>query len=264
MVSDTLVLSAGLSVATASLYLYIGYVLRQRQVSPEARFARDLFAGWWLILGASGLLGVLQMALYMADALPVWLYLTFTSIALLAIFAALWALQCYLVYLYRGSRRAVVPLAIFYGLLYMFVIGLMQWVAETHPYTAITDNGWSLVAQPKFELSRGVGLIAVLVLVGPQMAAAFSYSRLFFKTHDRTQRYRIAMLSGAILGWFGTSLAAAAADASEGQTWQLLSRLIGLTAGAVILAAYRPPAWLRSRYGIRSLSEEAAVPEPSA
>lgn len=254
---ETLAIAAVLSVATACLYLYVGSVVRQRAVSREARLARDLFAAWWFILGLSGLLGVLPIVLYLGDRLPVWLYLTFSQLSLLAIFTALWALQCYLVYLYRGSHRALIPLGVFYLALYVFIAGLLMWVVVEHPYERIVDNGFTLVAEPRFEIGRGVGLVAVLILLGPQMVAAAGYFRLYFKAKDRTQKYRIALLSGAILGWFGTSLAATAADANEGQAWQLASRLIGLAAGAVILAAYKPPRWIRQRYGIRSLADPA-------
>lgn len=255
--AETLAIGALLSVATASLYLYIGAALRQRQVSREARLARDLFAAWWFILGVVGLLGVLPIVLYLGGHLPIWLYMTFSQLSLLAVFAALWALQCYLVYLYRGSHRALIPLAVFYLALYIFVVGLLMWTLVEHPYDRLADNGWTLALEPRLELSRAVGVIAVLILVGPQMVAAAAYARLFFKAQDRTQRYRIALLSGAILGWFGTSVAAAAADASEGAAWQLVSRLIGLAAGAVILAAYKPPRWVRQRYGVRGLNDPA-------
>ena len=259
---NTLAISTALAFLSAVLYLYIGSVLRQRQVSSEARLARDLFAAWWFILGITGLIGTTQLILYMGGRLTVWMFLTVTQLSLFLIFVALWCLQCYLVYLYRGSRRAFLPLAGFYLALFVFCVGLVQWLATAHPYNGITDNGWSLVAEPRFELSRGVGLIAILLLVGPQMIAAISYALLYRKTNDRTQRYRIALLTGAILGWFGSSLVAGAADASEGQTWQLASRLIGLLAGAIILAAYKPPQWIRDRFGIRGLNEEGA-PAPA-
>jgi hypothetical protein len=257
MTTDTLAVSTGLALGTAALYLYIGFVLRQRQVSADAAMARDLFGAWWILLGVTGLLGVVQLILYTAGMLPIWLYMTFTQLALLLVFVALWALQCYLVYLYRGTRRAFVPLAWFYLAFYVFVLGLVQWVALEHPYTTLTDNGWTIRPEPRYEIGRGAGLVAALVLIGPQMVAAVAYARLFRKTRDRTQRYRIALLTGAILGWFGTSLLATAADASEGQAWQVISRLIGLAAGGIILAAYRPPAFVRRGFGIRSLDEES-------
>ena len=256
MTPNTLAISAVFSIATAALYLYIGAVLRQRQVSPGARLAKDLFAAWWIILGLSTLLGVLQLGLYATGNLPIWLYMTNSQLSLFLIFAALWALQCYLVYLYRGTTRAFVPLAAFYLAFYVFVVGVLMWVMVEHPYDRIADNGWTLAAEPEFEVGRGVGLIAILVLVGPQMAAAVAYARLYRKTTDRTQRYRIALLTGAILGWFGTSLLAAAANANEGAGWQLVSRLIGLTAGGIILAAYKPPGWIRRRFDIRGLDDE--------
>ena len=253
---ETLPIGALLGLATSALYVYVGVVLGRRPVSPDSRLPNQLFAAWWLILGASGVLGAIQMALYLSGRLEVWVLLTISQVSLALIFAALWALQCYLVYLYRGSKSAFVPLGVFYLVLYTFVLGLLQWLAQHHPYTSISDNGWTVIPEPRFELGRGVGLIAVLILLGPQLAGAFAYFMLFFKTKDRTQRYRIAVLSGAILGWFGSSLLVAAADASQGQTWQWLSRVIGLAAGAVILAAYKPPRMVRKR-GIRSIDDEA-------
>lgn len=255
--ANTLALSTVLAIATATLYLYIGFVLRQRRVSDEARMARDLFGAWWVILGVTGLLGVLQIVLYTAGMLPIWLYTTFTQLALFLIFVALWALQCYLVYLYRGSRKAFVPLAWFYLLLYVLVVGLLNWVQAHHPYEAITDNGWMLRAEPQWELNRAVGVIAILILVGPQLVAAIAYARLYAKAQDRTQRYRIALLTGAIIGWFGTSLVATAADASESMAWQFTSRLIGLVAGGIILAAYKPPSFVKRRFDIRGLDDES-------
>lgn len=255
--ANTLALSTVLAIATATLYLYIGFVLRHRQVSDEARLARDLFGAWWILLGVAGLLGVLQIVLYTAGLLPIWLYMTFSQLALFLIFVALWALQCYLVYLYRGSRRAFVPLAWFYVALYVFVIGLLNWAQATHPYDTITDNGWALQVEPELELGRAVGIIAILILVGPQLVAAIAYARLYSRAQDRTQRYRIALLTGAIIGWFGTSVVATAANASQSVAWQFVSRLIGLMAGAIILAAYKPPPFVKRRYDIRGLEDEA-------
>lgn len=260
--ADTLALSTVFAVGTAVLYLYIGFVLRHRQVSQEARMARDLFGAWWVLLGVTGLLGVVQIVLYTADMLPVWLYMTFSQLALFLVFVALWALQCYLVYLYRGSRRAFVPLAWFYLALYVLVIGLLHWQQATHPYQFITDNGWTLRPEPRLDLGRGVGIVAILVLVGPQLVAAIAYARLYSRARDRTQRYRIALLTGAIIGWFGTSVVATAADASEGVAWQFTSRLIGLLAGLIILAAYKPPAFLKRRLGVRSLDDEVGPTVP--
>jgi hypothetical protein len=256
--ADNLLLSAAASVITGALYLYLGRVLHNRRVSAEATLARDMFALWWGLLGLLSFVGVLQIALYRAGELPIWLYMTLGQLGIWGLFAALWALQVYLMYLYTGSKRWVLPLAVFYLALYMAFVALIQWIG---PPGAITDNGWMLRTDQDFTLSRGWTVALILVLLGPQMAAAVAYASLYRKTSDRTQRYRIALLTGAILVWFGTSsLVGATSDPNPDHVnvpWQIAQRLLSIAAALTILAAYRPPGWVRHRYAIRSLDDEA-------
>jgi hypothetical protein len=261
--TDTLLLSAVASVVTGVLYLYLGRVLHQRKVSPEAGLARDMFAFWWILLGLLSFLGVVEIALYRAGDLPIWLYMTFGQFGLWALFAALWALQVYLMYLYTGSKRWVAPLGLFYLALYMGFVALIHWIG---PPGAISDNGWMLRTDQAFTLSRGWTIALIIVLLGPQMAAAIAYASLYRRTSDRTQRYRIALLTGAILVWFGTSsLVGATSDPNPDHinvSWQIAQRLLSIAAALTILAAYRPPAWVRHRFAVRSLDDEA-VPAAS-
>jgi hypothetical protein len=253
MTTTTLALSAAGSLVSALLYLYIGSVLRQRAVSPAARLANNMFVLWWVGLGGIGVLGVVVQGAYLVDRLPLWVYEAYTILVLLVIFAALWGLQYYLVYLYTGSTRSFVPLGVFYALFFTATIGLLEYLGDP---AALTDNGWQLRTEPRVELPLAAGLVFVLLLVGPQVVAAVAYARLFTKTSDRTQRYRIAMVTGSILVWFGSSIVAAALQFSDSLAWQFTSRAIGIVGALVILAAYRPPRWVRDRYGIRSVRDD--------
>ena len=252
MSQATLALSVLGSVATSLVYLYVGRVLHRRVVSPEARLANNMFVLWWLGLGSLGLLGAAAVTLYMAGGLPVWLYQAYTSFVLFLLFGLLWGLQFYLVYLYTGSRRSFAPLGAFYALLALATLALIEYTGTPQ---AITDNGWSLQTQPRVEFGQAFTTAFVLLLLGPQMAAAIAYGRLYRKARDRTQRYRIALVTTAILVWFGSSLVATAFEANRGLGWQLLSRVIGLLGALTILAAYKPPAWVRERYGIEGIKQ---------
>jgi hypothetical protein len=255
MSMQTLALAATASLLTSALYLYIGHVLSSRPVSAEASLANRMFVVWWRALGTLGLLGVGMLLLYMAGGLQVWMHRTFTTLSLLGLFLALWGLQFYLVYLYTGSRRSFVPLGIFYAVLFVATIGLMEYLGRPE---RIVDNGWALRTEPRPELGPAFGLGFLLLLVGPQIAAAAAYARLYAKTRDRTQRYRIALITGSIIVWFGSSLVATGAQVSDQLAYQLASRLIGIAAALAILAAYKPPAWIRRRYGIHGLSDEGS------
>ena len=154
-----------------------------------------------------------------------------------------------------------------YLLLAVAFVALIQWIG---PPGALTDDGWRLRTDQELDLGRGASLAFILVLLGPQMVAAVAYARLFTKVHDRTQRYRIAMLTGSILVWFGTSAAVGAtSDPQEvNVAWQVMSRLLSIAAALAILAAYRPPRWVQRRYAIRSLDNETmptgSAPEAAA
>jgi MFS family permease len=158
------------------------------------------------------------------------------------------------VYLYTGSKRSFAPLGVFYAILFMATIALIEKVGSPE---RIVDNGWSIRTEPQVEFGLAFNLGFTLLIIGPQMLAAIAYARLYRKTDDRTQKYRIAMVTGSILLWFGSSVVAAALELSQDVAWQLASRLIGIVGALGILVAYKPPRWLRDKYGIRSIKDEA-------
>ena len=258
MTTTTLALSAAFSIVTSALYLYMGAVLRRRHVSPDAKRAQRMFVLWWQSLGGLGLAGAVVQAIYaVRGGLPTWIYQTYVTFLLLVLFIALWGLQFYLVYLYTGSNRTFAPLGAFYGILYLATLALIQWTWAQGPF-AVVDNGWTLKTEPTVQLGAAAGLLFTVVLVGPQVFAGVAYALLFRKTRDPTQRYRIALISGSIIIWFGSSILGAAAQVNTGVTWQVVSRGIGILGALVILVAYKPPSWIRTKYGIRSISEESS------
>ncbi len=257
MTQTTLAFSAVASLVTASLYLYVGRVLRRREVSPEARLANGMFVLWWQSLGYLGVAGVGIMGLYVAGHLEIWMYQAYVTFVLLILFLALWGLQFYLVYLYTGSKRSFKVLGIFYALLFVATLALIEYVGAPE---RIVDDGWSIRTEPRAEFGTLFNLGFALLLLGPQLVAAVAYGRLYFKTTDRTQRYRIAMISVSIIVWFGSSIIASAADLSDTLAWRLASRAISILAATGILAAYKPPAWVRKKYGVEGVKEAKAPP----
>ena len=255
MSQTTLALAMLGTILTSFLYIYIGRVIRLRKVSPDARLANGMFVLWWHSLGGLGFLGAVVVAVYMAGRLEIWMYQAYTTFVLLVLFLALWGLQFYLLYLYTGSKRWFMPLAAFYAALFLATEGLLQYIG---PPDAITDNGWQLQRLPEVELGRAFGLGFAALVIGPALVTAIAYAGLFRKTQDRTQRYRIALVTGAIIVWFGSSVVGTALDVNQGLGWQLFSRTIGILGAIVILMAYKPPKWVRDKYGIQATATEGA------
>ncbi|MFA5944837.1 MAG: hypothetical protein WC876_10270 [Candidatus Thermoplasmatota archaeon] len=256
MTTTTLAFSAAFSIVTSALYLYMGSVLRRRAVSQDAKLAQGMFVLWWESLGGLGLAGAgVQIIYAVRGGLPTWIYQAYVTFLLLVLFVALWGLQFYLVYLYTGSRRTFVPLGAFYAVLYLATLALIQWTWSQGPFEVV-DNGWALRTEPTVQLGAAASLLFTIVLVGPQVFAAVAYALLFRKTSDRTQRYRIALVAGSIIVWFGSSILGTAAQVSTDLSWQIISRSIGILGALVILMAYKPPHWVRAKYGIRSIVDE--------
>ncbi len=259
--TTTLVFSAVAAVAAGLIYAYVGKRLSERKVEGDARVAHIAFLVWWFALAANQLLTATRQGLYVAGGLPVWLEQLFAQISLLIVFVALWGLLYYLVFLYTGSSKSLVPIAVFYAVFYLALVVLTLAAPTAH---SLGDDGWSVItldaAGNEIEAFTGVVLIALLVfLLGPQIGASIAFLRLYTKVDDATQKFRILLVSLAILVWFGTPLVAVAFGPETSQTdgYNIFQRILAIVAALTILTAYLPPRPLREKFGLRSIAEES-------
>ncbi len=245
---------AGFTLLVGALYLYIGRVVSRRAVGPEAQGAQNAFLVWWYGLGASQLLSALQIIMFRLDSLSIPMYQILAQVNLFLVVAALWGLLYYLIYLYSGNTRWFWPLTGFYAVYYVWLV----WLIVTGPaIQQIVDDRWSLGTVPESSFSTAALMVLLFGLIGPQIGAAIAYLRLFRRLTDPSQKYRVAMVSIAIIIWFGLALvsslvsAATGSDFTDGDAYQLFQRTIGLAAVLAMLFAYRPPRRLQEKYGIQ-------------
>ncbi|MCA1819876.1 MAG: hypothetical protein ABR562_06015 [Thermoplasmatota archaeon] len=249
----SLVLAAASGIAAAVLFAYVGHRLGTRVVTtPEGRAAFTCFRVWWYAVAATTALTPFRLVLYMTGNLPPWLYIATGNLSVVVVCVALWALLCNLAYLYTGTVRWWGTFATFYFLVGAFFLGLSAWAGEP---TYITDDGWSLQAASERSMPLWGALLALLALVGPQLAGALAYMRLLRHAAGRTVRYRIVLVSSSILLWFGSTVAATLL-APEGLLGFLVTRLAGVVSAVLVLFAYDPPAALRRRLGVKRAGEE--------
>jgi hypothetical protein len=259
MVSQTLLASALLTLLTAAIYAFVGFRLTQRKLPESGRIAAAAFVVFWYGLSISALVGQtgLQALLAAFNGLELGFVLFLTQVSLLAISVALWGLLYYLVYLYTGWRNSWLPIAVFYVAFYGF---LQYFIWDAHPQGLKVDRWMVTVEYEKDIESLGVTdpyILALIVgLLVPQILASLAYFTLVFRVRSPTQRYRILLVSLSILVWFGSPFFALAAGVSEGDNYQLVSRLIGLAAAITIFFAYYPPGFMRRRFGIASLGDD--------
>ena len=252
----------GLALVAALLYLAVGYRLRRREVPREDRGALRAFVIWWVGLGLLGAIGVLLEVGFdlAALGLTVWRVVIYPFVLLL--YVIIGALVYYLVYLYTGSSASLRWITLFYTAQFVLLVWLIE---SAGPYVGLNEVGEQEVM---FANERPPGhplsVLLSLAILLPPVAAAVAYFALFFRVEDRTLRYRVALISGAFVLWFGFSLAGTLFRAATGQeeagfAAELTSRLLGILAASLVLMAYHPPGFVQRVLGVGALSGKGAT-----
>jgi phosphotransferase system glucose/maltose/N-acetylglucosamine-specific IIC component len=248
------VTQTSLDIAIVAVYGFVGWVIARRRVEGPARLANSLFSTWWAILAILTALGIAQRFAAVAGVADLAFYLTMTEIELLLLCVALWALLYYLVYVLTGSRKAMIPITIFYAMYYVWTLFL---IFSRHP-TGVALSGATTTLVFEREANPLATFAFLVIFLAPVIIAAAGYFRLFFRVHERTQRYRIGLISTTLLVWFGSSAVASSAGFYHLEWWPVISSLLGLLAAFLIYMAYQPPRFVRARWGIHAVTEEAS------
>ncbi|MEA3189664.1 MAG: hypothetical protein QOD77_246 [Thermoplasmata archaeon] len=233
-----------LAIPTAAVYMTVGFVVGRREVSREARPANLAFQAWWHGLAA---LTLFTPLIWLLDVLGVGgfeLRLYLVEVLLLALVVAIACLVYYLLYVYTGKAWVMWPVA-GYHLLAMAWLSQLITIGQPVAYGSACPDAGFCYQNDIMDSSAAQWIGVILVL--PIVLSALAYFALFFRMESRAQKYRIAMVAGALFVWFGSSLVASVLDAAANDAWTLASNLIGLGAALLILAAYRPPAMIRAK-----------------
>ena len=250
---STLLLSTLFALVSASIYAYVGWRLSRRFVaSSQARIAWLSFTVWWYGLAATTLIGGLLNLFGALGLTNLPLFVTATYINLLVSCLALLALLYYLTFLFTGNSRWLGPLAVLYSAAYIL---LVYFVTASEPLNVALEP-WNTTLTYRTPLTTPFIIMLVVFLFVSQIVGGLAYFTLYFQVPEVTQKYRILLVSWSIIIWFLTPLIGIAGGLTGQDWWQVVSRLIGLTAALTVLLAYLPPQWLKQRYGVLSLLDE--------
>jgi hypothetical protein len=254
IIQSTLLFSALFAIATAGVYIYVGWRLSKRVISSSrAQLAWSSFTVWWYGLAGITLITAFQSLLGAVGFTSLPLFVTAAYINILILCLALCGLLYYLIYLFMGSsNRSLILLAVFYLIYYIL---LVYYITASTPSDVYVGR-WNATLAYRSQLTGPFFGLILALLFFPQIIGSLMYFSLYFKVSDLTQKYRIFLVSWSIIIWFLIPFAAAASGLSQQDWWQLASRLISLAAALTILMAYLPPRWLKQRYGILSLNDE--------
>jgi hypothetical protein len=236
------------------VYLYLGWRLGQRPTTPATRLPALQFALFWVVLGSvSAISGIESLvAVFQVPALDLVVSLLYLEILLLCFL--LWALVSYLLFLFTGHGYAL-PLAGLYAVLYVL---LLYYITASVP-DAVTVTFGAVGTTDASTVTGPIVGVLLIILVAPEFIGAISYFTLFFRTNDPTIRYRVALVSWSLIGWFGLSFSGAGSALGGTLLGDLIGRSLGLLAAGVILLAYYPPKAIRQRFGVRGLDPPSGV-----
>lgn len=230
MASLTLALSGGVQLVAAASFLYVGRVLYGRARGGGRRSAALAFVAWWWCLAAYMVLQGTLSILASAGVAPLAPFTAarFVSVALLSV--AGWGLAYYVLYLYTG-RAAVAPVMAGY---YALVGAAFLWAVASSRPERVVAHAWQYAIEPAPEL----GLVYVF-FGAPPILATLGYLSLLPRIRAPMQRYRVGLVSGAILAWVASGLAA---QLAAGDFWKFFTvTILGLVTAVTVLLAYRPP-----------------------
>lgn len=250
----TLAVAGIIAIVVGLAYSYVAMRLVQRPAAaPAAKRALSFFAMWWAGLALNitlvggtylaGAFGVLTFEMQLIDSFLQRLLLTISLVGLMY----------YLLYLLTG-RDLFVPLAVAYGAYFL----LLTYTFFAGDPSGLFVGDWRTDVTFSQPTNRFNGILTLAFVILPPVVASLAYFRLFFRMDDASMRWRIALVSWAIVGWWAVAVVAGQRAALDNGPLQSFHRLLSLAAALLVLAAYHPPAWARQRWGLH------AAPDPSA
>lgn len=248
-------ISAGLSLAGAVVFCWVGWVVGQRGSGGDglrgSQLAAGMFSVWWYALAAVGALECFTKV-WVAVAEPILsLVVAMQLLGFLGLCVALTGLLHYLVYLFSGRDDAFWPLVIGYGAFG----GWMVRAAVAQEPAAVRVSSWQAWLSFDQPASPAVALLPIIFLLLPQLLAAMALFALAPRLPKGTLRLRVLVTAGSLMVWLGGTVFATLSGIGSEPTRVIGQALLGILAGSAILAVHRPPRWLQAM-----LPPEAVVP----
>lgn len=236
----------------ASVATWIGARLLREPSEGIARRARVRFAVWWLGLAADIVINAATWALYALGVTSVLVVSILTYLAVAALSVMFWGLLSYVLYLYTGRPGAMRVVTWLYTAVGVGAAVLI-WTLEPD---GVTLSAWGGAIHYVHEPSGATGLGVAIAFLLPPFLSAIAYASLLPRVKDRARRWRIGLVSGSVVAWFGAALVGAA-----GASNVFVSLVMSVASILGLILAYAPPAWTRA-WGMRRLEDhDLARPE---
>lgn len=241
----TLLVAGAVALLAGAVYAYVAHRIPRAADSPGSRRALRMFALWWNALALNIALVGVTYVLGAFDLLTFEIQLVDSYFQRLLLCVSMVGLMHYLLYLLTG-RDLLKPLVAVYST-YFFLLTWSMFVQD--PEGLFLGRWRTDITYARAEVPW-LGLASLAAILVPPVAASLMYFRLFFRVRDPTRRWRIALISGAIVLWWVIAVLAGQRAALADTPIQVANRLLSLLAAFGALAAYAPPRWAQRRWGV--------------
>lgn len=242
MTQASLLSASAMATGAAGAYAYLAIRLREDARDPTRGAAVLSFATWWATLAVNLVLVAVTYVLAGFGALPFEVQLAVSVMQRILLALGVAALLRYLLYL-RTGRDLLLPLGVIYGA-YLALAFVSMFIAVPD---AVFVGEWRTelsYAEPPPAWTRLLSLLVVL----PSFIASFAYFLLYYKVEDPGRRYRIAVVSWAIVGWWALAIVAGQRPLLDIGWLQALNRAASVLTALLVLSAYHPPRFLTARF----------------
>lgn len=252
MTQPTLLISTFLALAAAVIYFFVGRGLRERQLKDEdAQRAWRYFVVWWTGLAFSTLISTLMNFLGFLNVMDLAIFVSLSHLNSFVISLSVAGLVYYLLYLFTGNSKLFNPTIALYALFYALTIYFVQ---SNNPI-GVEVTPWNTTLIYEHGPEGPFFFVLLVFLIFPTLFGSLFYLSLFFRIRDRSQRFRILIVSLSIIIWFGSSFLVSAAGPAENNVWPIISRLMGIAAATAIYFAYFPPGWLAEKLNVSAITQ---------
>jgi len=248
--------TASASFVAAGCFVAVAVALRRRRYSPDLRSAGQAYVLWWWMFAFEAFNDGVRVLLGLGQPVPVDLYVLLADLKIMAAGVGIWALGRYVLFLVDGPRFAAVPLTLFAAAHALFFL----WGVQAGLPAAIHLDTWS----PRLVLTGpgtglpSLGTVTLLVFFLPPVALTLAYLALVRRLETRTQRARVIAIACAILVFQLVGAIQFNPTTPANSPLFALLPLVNAAVGLVVLATYRPPAWMARRLRIEGLPASAS------
>ncbi|MHB8585537.1 MAG: hypothetical protein ACYDDF_06850 [Thermoplasmatota archaeon] len=249
---ETIALGASLSATISALYVAVGITMASAGLGRPSRLPLAFFSLLWFGLGALALTNTVWSVAIVSHVGGLPLAVTILQMQIVALLVACFGIVYYPLYILSGRSTIVWPVLGFYVAVFIVI----QYVVAFRDPIGFHMGPWGGAIDYAQSAGWAWGALLTVAFL-PPVAASLAFFVFIRHVPRGPQRVRMVAIASSFGVYFLCSLIAGATP--DWVMWPLVMNFIAIASASAILATVSPPSWMRKRWALRSLAEDAAT-----